>query len=160
MHGQFVRGKSDVPSKTKWFWKNLDPETTILEWTRSIRPEGFRWHDLDQALVAPKLSKLSAEMQKAFFKDEAEISFEGRRRGNSAYFLQTFLDKQIERTDEWARRKYEIYCECWYERWPADCSLKHDSSIKNNDSLTESERHKTGERKSVPSQFWLLNVSN
>jgi hypothetical protein len=78
--------------------------------------EGFRWHDLDQTLVAPKLSKLSAEMQKAFFKDEAEISFEGRKRGNSAYFLPAFLDKQLERTDEWARRKYEIYCECWYEQ--------------------------------------------
>jgi hypothetical protein len=43
--------------------------------------EGFRWPDLDQTLLAPKLSKLSAEMQKAFFKDEAEISFEGRKRG-------------------------------------------------------------------------------
>ncbi len=78
--------------------------------------EGFRWHDLDQTLVAPKLSKLSAEMQEAFFKDEAEISFEGRKRGNGAYFLSAFLDKQIERTNEWARRKYEIYCECWYEQ--------------------------------------------
>lgn len=78
--------------------------------------EGFRWRDLDQTLVAPKLSKLSAEMQEAFFKDEAQISFEGMKRGNGAYFLPTFLDKQLERTDEWARRKYEIYCECWYEQ--------------------------------------------
>jgi hypothetical protein len=81
-----------------------------------VPSQGFRWHDLDQTLVAPKLSKLSEEMQKAFFKDEAEISFEARRRGNSAYFLPTFLDKQVERTDEWARREYEIYCECWYEQ--------------------------------------------
>lgn len=77
---------------------------------------GFRWDDLDQTLVGPRLSKLAAEMQEAFFKDEAQISFEGRKRGNSGYFLTTFLDKQLERTDEWARRQYELYCECLYEQ--------------------------------------------
>lgn len=76
----------------------------------------FRWSDLDQTLASPKLSKLTAEMQEAFFRDEAEISFEGRKRGNSAYFLPTFLDRQVQRTDEWARREYEIYCECVYEQ--------------------------------------------
>jgi hypothetical protein len=78
-------------------------------------PEGsFRWDDLDQTLVSPRLSKLAAEMHETFVKDEAQISFEGRNRGNSAYFLATFLDKQLERVDEWARRAYEIYCECLY----------------------------------------------
>ncbi len=55
-------------------------------------------------------------MQEGFIKDEADISFEGRKRGNSGYFLPTFLDKQVERTDEWARKKYEMYCECVYEQ--------------------------------------------
>jgi hypothetical protein len=77
---------------------------------------GFRWADLDRAIVSPKISKLTAEMQEAFRKDESQISFEGRKRGNSGYFLPTFLDKQLERTDDWARRKYELYCECVYEQ--------------------------------------------
>jgi hypothetical protein len=79
-------------------------------------PGAFRWDDIDQALIGPKLSKLAAEIQAAFFKDESEISFEGRKRGNSAYFLATFLDKQVDRTDEWARKQYEAYCDCWYEQ--------------------------------------------
>jgi hypothetical protein len=78
--------------------------------------ESFRWSNLDQAIVSPKLSKLTSEMQEAFMSDEAEISFEGRKRGNSAYFLPTFLDKQVERVDEWARQEYEIYCESVYEQ--------------------------------------------
>src|SRR5215472_12410178 len=57
--------------------------------------KNFRWSDLDQAIVSPKLSKLTSEMQEAFTSDEAEISFEGRKRGNSGYFLPTFLDKQV-----------------------------------------------------------------
>lgn len=78
--------------------------------------DGFRWDDIDQTIVGPKLSKLVAEMHEKFVKDEAQISFEGRKRGNSGYFLPTFLDKQVERTDEWARKEYEIFCECWYEQ--------------------------------------------
>lgn len=77
---------------------------------------GFRWEDIDRTIVSPKLSELSAEMHDAFLKDENEIAFEARKRGNSAYFLPTFLDKQVERTAEWARKKYEIYCECWHEQ--------------------------------------------
>jgi hypothetical protein len=77
---------------------------------------GFRWDDIDQTIVGPKLSKLAAEMHEKFVKDEAQISFEGRKRGNSGYFLPTFLDKQVERTDEWARKECEIFCECWYEQ--------------------------------------------
>jgi hypothetical protein len=78
--------------------------------------ESFRWSDLDQTLVSTKLEKLTKEIQGAFVKVEAEIGFEGRKRGNGAYFLPTFLAKQVERTDEYARRKYELYCECVYEQ--------------------------------------------
>jgi hypothetical protein len=63
----------------KWFWKNLDPDTTIFRMDQIPPSDGFRWCDLDQALVALKLSKLSEEMQKAFFKDEAEISSKAER---------------------------------------------------------------------------------
>lgn len=76
----------------------------------------FRWDDIDKTIVAPKLSKLSEEMRLALIKDESQISFEATRRGNSAYFLPTFLENQIQRMDEMARRQYEIYCEGWYEQ--------------------------------------------
>jgi hypothetical protein len=37
-------------------------------------------------------------MHVAFTSDESEIFFEARKRGNSAYFLPTFLDARAKRT--------------------------------------------------------------
>lgn len=76
----------------------------------------FRWDEIDQVLLAPKIDGLTREMQQAFFDDERQISFQSKRKGNIAYFASAFLRKQEERTDEWARRTYEIYCQCWQQQ--------------------------------------------
>jgi len=64
----------------------------------------------------PKLTQLSVEMNALLVSDEREIEFEGKKRGNAAYFLPTLLDNQVRRTDEWASRQYEIYCDCWHDQ--------------------------------------------
>lgn len=78
--------------------------------------ESFRWEDIDQTLVRPKLSKLVEEMQEAFATDKNKIAFDARQKGNSAYFLPAFLAKQEERTNEWASRQYEIFRDAWHEQ--------------------------------------------
>jgi hypothetical protein len=82
----------------------------------SMSAQPFRWDEIDQILLAPKIDDLTREMQQAFFDDERQTSFEGQQRGNRAYFIPAFLQKQEERTDEWARRTYKIYCECWQQQ--------------------------------------------
>ena len=78
-----------------------------------IRP-AFAWEDVDQSFIRPKTDELGREMSTTLFADQRQISSVERRKGNSGYFLPAFFAKQLERTDEWARRQYEIYCDGWY----------------------------------------------
>src|SRR5215813_13524536 len=73
----------------------------------------FRWEELDQRLLTPKLQDLAIEMQKKAVDAERQAGYETRQTGNSGGYLPRLLEKQREVTDEWAKRLYEIYCEVW-----------------------------------------------
>jgi hypothetical protein len=73
----------------------------------------FRWEDLDHQLINLKLGSLSEQMQAAIAEDERLVQTEAAKKGNSAYFLPAFFEKQEKRTREWARKVYETYCEVW-----------------------------------------------
>ena len=73
----------------------------------------FRWEDLDHQLINLKLGSLSEQMQAAIAEDERLVQSEAAKKGNSAYFLPAFFEKQEKRTREWARKVYETYCEVW-----------------------------------------------
>ena len=73
----------------------------------------FRWEDLDHQLINLKLASLSEQIQPVIAEDERLVQTQAAKKGNSAYFLPAFFEKQEQRTREWARRVYETYCEVW-----------------------------------------------
>ncbi len=73
----------------------------------------FRWEDLDHQLIDLKLASLAEQMQVVNTEDERLLQVESGKKGNSAYFLPAFFEKQEERTREWARKVYRTYCEVW-----------------------------------------------
>lgn len=73
----------------------------------------FRWEEIDHSLVRLKLIDLAYEMQNQIKSDERNIWFENRGNLNSSTVPSLILKMQLARTEEWARRTYEIYCEVW-----------------------------------------------
>jgi hypothetical protein len=88
------------------------PQNSDFHVTEPTQPT-FRWEDLDHRLIDLKLSKLAEQMQAAITDDERLVQAETIKKGNSAYFLPAFFEKQEQRTREWARNVYETYCEVW-----------------------------------------------
>ncbi len=73
----------------------------------------FRWEDLDNRLLSPKLQELSSEMQRRSLEGEKKSAFDTRQSGNSAGYLPRLLEFQEQLTDEWAQRVYSAHCESW-----------------------------------------------
>jgi hypothetical protein len=68
---------------------------------------------VDHELVRLKLSALAEAMHSQIAADERRISAENRLNQNTNAFPSLLLDMKVERTDEWMRKTYEIYCEVW-----------------------------------------------
>ncbi|MGA8286592.1 MAG: deaminase [Candidatus Sulfotelmatobacter sp.] len=76
----------------------------------------FRWEDLDNRLLSPKLQELSNEMQKKSVEGERKAAFDARQSGNAAGYLPRLFDFQERLTDEWAQRVYAAHCESWSQQ--------------------------------------------
>lgn len=76
----------------------------------------FRWEDLDNRLLSPKLQELSNEMQTKSAEGERKASFDTRQSGNSAGYLPRLFDFQERLTDEWAQRVYAAHRESWTQQ--------------------------------------------
>jgi hypothetical protein len=73
----------------------------------------FRWEDIDHRLVILKLTDLDEEMRSQIKADESRIQLEnpGNLNRNTRHSL--VLKMKEERTDEWAWKVYEVYCDVW-----------------------------------------------
>ena len=76
----------------------------------------FRWEDIDNRLLSPKLQELSNEMQKKSVEGERTAAFDTRQSGNSAGYLPRLFDFQEKLTDEWVQRVYVAHCESWSQQ--------------------------------------------
>ncbi|SRR5713226_5789612 len=76
----------------------------------------FRWEDLDNRLLSPKLQELSNEMQKKSVEGERKAAFDTMQSGNSAGYLPRLFDFQERLTDEWVQRVYAAHCETWSQQ--------------------------------------------
>ena len=76
----------------------------------------FRWEDLDNRLLSPKLQEISREMQKRSADGERKAEFDTRQSGNSAGYLPRLFDFQEQLTDEWAKRVFDAHCESWSQQ--------------------------------------------
>jgi hypothetical protein len=110
-----AQGRHSLPFVLKLCGSGKISILTLPSLTRSPRRKAFAGATSIRRSLHPNFPSYlqrcrehSSKTKPRFLRRQAE--------GNSAYFLLTFLDKQVERTDEWARRKYEIYCKCWYEQ--------------------------------------------
>jgi hypothetical protein len=79
----------------------------------SVPSQQFRWEDMDDSLVALKLTDLAVEMHSRIEADEKRIRFENRQNKNTNCVPSQVLQMKQHRADEWARRTYEIYCDIW-----------------------------------------------
>lgn len=84
--------------------------------TRKVDSTPFRWEDLDNRLLSPKLQELSREMQKRSIEGERKAAFETMQSGNSAGYLSRLFDFQEQLADEWAKRVYAAHCESWTQQ--------------------------------------------
>jgi len=76
----------------------------------------FRWEDLDNRLLAPKLYEVSNEMQRQSAAGNRKVAFDARQSGNAAGYLPRLFDFQERLTDEWAQRVYSAHCESWTQQ--------------------------------------------
>jgi pyrimidine deaminase RibD-like protein len=76
----------------------------------------FRWEELDNRLLSPKLQEISREMQKRSADGERKAEFDTRQSGNSAGYLPRLFDFQEQLTDEWAQRVLDAHCESWSQQ--------------------------------------------
>ena len=76
----------------------------------------FRWEDLDNRLLSPKLQEVSNEMQRNSVEGERKAAFDTRQSGNSAGYLPRLFDFQEQLTDEWVQRVYAAHCESWTQQ--------------------------------------------
>ena len=82
----------------------------------------FRWEDLDQRLISPKLSELAEEMQKRVAKAPGSIAFETAKSGNSARYVPQFLEFHEQLADEWVAKTYVVHCDAWNQQGRALCA--------------------------------------
>jgi pyrimidine deaminase RibD-like protein len=85
-----------------------------LIFAAAIHP--FRWEDLDNRLLSPKLREVSDEMQKRSVEGERKAAFDTTKSGNSAGYLPRLFDFQEQLTNEWAQRVYAAHCESWSQQ--------------------------------------------
>jgi len=76
----------------------------------------FRWENLDERLLSPKLHEVSEEMQKRSVEGERKAAFDTHQSGNAAGYLTRLFDFQERLTDEWAERLYAAHCEAWSQQ--------------------------------------------
>jgi len=81
-----------------------------------VHSNPFRWEDLDNRLLSPKLQEISNEMQKRSVEGVRKASFDTRQSGNSAGYLPRLFEFQEQLTNEWAQRIYSAHCESWTQQ--------------------------------------------
>src|SRR5579872_2903192 len=81
-----------------------------------VHSNPFRWEDLDNRLLSPKLQEISNEMQKRSVECVRKASFDTRQSGNSAGYLPRLFEFQEQLTNEWAQRIYSAHCESWTQQ--------------------------------------------
>jgi hypothetical protein len=77
------------------------------------QPVPFHWQQVDQRLSSILQSKVSDEIRKLIDKDVGHIRFQNMRNANSMAVPSERLQMHRLRTEEWAARLYEGYCEIW-----------------------------------------------
>ena len=79
----------------------------------SSQPVPFHWQQVDQRLSGILQSKVSAEIRELITDDVGHIRFQNMHNGNSMTVPSQRLRMHRLRTEEWAARLYEGYCEIW-----------------------------------------------
>lgn len=82
----------------------------------AVPADKFRWVDIDQRLLSPKISDLAEEMHKRIAEGERKVAFDARQSGNAAGYLTRLFDFHEQLTDEWAKRLYTAHCEAWVQQ--------------------------------------------
>jgi hypothetical protein len=77
------------------------------------QPVPFSWKQVDERLSSIMQSKVSAEIRELITDDIGHIRFQNMHNGNSMTVPSQRLQMYPLRTDEWAARLYEGYCEIW-----------------------------------------------
>jgi hypothetical protein len=78
--------------------------------------DDFRWVDIEQRLLSPKISDLAEEMHKRIAEGERKVAFDARQSGNAAGYLPRLFDFHERLTDEWVKGLYEAHCEAWVQQ--------------------------------------------
>jgi hypothetical protein len=76
-------------------------------------PHVFFWHQVDETMANMMLAQASQEIRVLIHEDEQQIYFQNIGNGNSVTIPSQRLEMQRLRSDEWAGRIYELYCETW-----------------------------------------------
>jgi hypothetical protein len=77
------------------------------------QPVPFHWQQVDQRLSSILQSKVSDQIRKLINDDVGHIRFQNMRNANSMAVPSERLLMHRLRTEEWAARLYEGYCEIW-----------------------------------------------
>ena len=82
----------------------------------AVPADEFRWADIDQRLLSPKISEVAEEMHNRIAEGERKVAFDARQSGNVAGYLPRLLDFHERLTDEWAKWLYTAHCEAWVQQ--------------------------------------------
>ena len=71
------------------------------------------WEQLDHHLVKEKWFAANEELREEIAREVNQIYSKNRGNLNSAVIPSEILEMKLRKIDEWAKRKYSIYCEVW-----------------------------------------------
>jgi hypothetical protein len=76
----------------------------------AVPADEFRWVDIDQHLLSPKIIDLAEEMHKRIAEGERKVAFDTGQSGNAAGYLPRLFGFHEQLTNEWAERLYAAHC--------------------------------------------------
>lgn len=79
----------------------------------SANDPAFDWQQVDHTLANLMLAEVSEELRERIKKDEQQILLDNSSNENALAIPAQRLKMQVLRTDEWAKRVYDVYCEVW-----------------------------------------------
>lgn len=79
----------------------------------SYQPVPFDWKQVDQTLANLMLAEVSEEFRDLIREDLQQIRYQNIGNQNAVTFPSQVLEMQLLRSEEWAGRTYEVYCEVW-----------------------------------------------
>jgi hypothetical protein len=91
----------------------VSSSSILVRFRMPLQPEPYSWQQFDQTLANTMLLDLALEFHRLAQEDLQQIRYQNIGNENSISVPSQRLEMQLLRSDEWAGRSYQVYCDVW-----------------------------------------------